>query len=71
MCTLGKCADNTKLEGWVNVLKGRAVLQQDLDTLDKQADGTVRNSARTNEKSCPVMKEGHEVVPYCQTGVTQ
>lgn len=37
-CTLMKCADNTKLSAEVDILEGRATLQECLDSLEEWAD---------------------------------
>ena len=48
-CTLSKSADDTKLEGVVGMLEGRARIQSDLDKLE---DWTKRNLMRLNRNKC-------------------
>lgn len=51
-CTLSKLADNTKLYGTVNTLKGRDAIQRDLDRLGRWA---YEKLMKFNKAECEIL----------------
>ena len=61
-CSFSKFADDTKLGRNVDLLKGRKVLQRDLERLDQWAKV---NSVRFSKAKCQVLHFSHNIPMQC------